>query len=369
MRIAALQVEGARNLARVQLEPGPRFNVFYGDNGQGKTNLIETVYVLATLRSFRTARLAELVAIGGSRAALAARVVRQDTERRYDVVIEPPRRQVLLDGKPVRPLARYFGGWNVVLFAPEDLLVARGAPAERRRFLDRTVFARQPSYLGVAQDFDKVLRSRNAVLRALGDGDRRAAAMLPVYDDQLAPLAVAVATARRSLVAELLPRFTAGFEAITRTGLTVDARLETAPELAAADLAAYRAALLRDQARDVARGSTTTGPHRDDLGFVLAGQPASQYASQGQLRALVLAWKIAELELLREVHGEAPVLLLDDVSSELDDARNLHLFEYLTTHEHQCFITTTHPRHVILGRDRVDHEVRDGVISRVDPAA
>ncbi len=369
MKITALQVEGARNLARVQLEPGPRFNVFHGDNGQGKTNLIETVYVLATLRSFRTARLAELVTLGGTRATMSARVVRADTERRYDVVLEPPRRHVLLDGKPVRPLARYFGGWNVVLFAPEDLLVARGAPAERRRFLDRAVFARSPAYLGLAQDFDKVLRSRNAVLRQLGEGDRRAAAMLPVYDAQLAPLAVAVSAARRSLVAELAPRFTAGFEAITRTGLTVAARLETAPELAAGDPAAVLAGLQRDQARDVARGSTSLGPHRDDLGFVLEGQPASQYASQGQLRALVLAWKIAELDLLREVHGEPPILLLDDVSSELDDARNLYLFEYLTTHEHQCFITTTHPRHVILTRDRVDHVVAGGVISRVDPAA
>ncbi|HVV83987.1 MAG TPA: DNA replication/repair protein RecF [Kofleriaceae bacterium] len=367
MRITALQVEGARNLARVQLTPGPRFNVFFGDNGQGKTNLIETVYVLATLRSFRTARLAELVALGGTKARLSARVVRADTERRYDVILEPPRRTALVDGKPVRPLARYFGGWNVVLFAPEDLLVARGAPSERRRFLDRAVFARSPSYLPLAQELDKVLRSRNAVLRQIADGDGRARVMLPIYDAQLAPLAVKVSAARRALVAELAPRFAAGFEAITRTGLGVAARLETAAELAGGDEGAVLAALQRDHARDVARGSTSFGPHRDDLLFELDGHPAAQFASQGQLRALVLAWKIAELDLLREVHGEAPILLLDDVSSELDDERNLHLFEYLTTHEHQCFITTTHPRHVILTRDRVDHVVRGGVISPVDP--
>ncbi len=364
MRIVALAAEGARNLAPLQLAPGPRFNVFTGDNGQGKTNLLEVVYVLATLRSFRCARLADTIRRGAPRATLAARVVKDDLERRYQVVLEPGHRKVTLDGKAPRPLARYFGSFNVVLFAPEDLQIARGAPAERRRFLDRAVFGWRPAYLELAQAYEKVLRSRNAVLRN-APHDRRTPDLLAVYDAQLAPLAVEIARTRRGLLDELTPRFAAGFEAITRSGLPVALELATAPELAAGDAGAVLAALVRDRARDLARGATSLGPHRDDLVFRFAGAEAALFASQGQLRALILAWKTAELDLLRQTHGDPPILLLDDVSSELDDARNVYLFDHLASRDLQCFITTTHPRHVRLTRDRVDHVVVDGVISPV----
>ncbi len=361
MRIAALAAEGARNLAPLQLLPGPRFNVFAGDNGQGKTNLLEVVYVLATLRSFRTSRLADVIRRDAPRATLAARVLKDDLERKYQVVVEPGHRAVTLDGKTPRPLARYFGAFNVVLFAPEDLQVARGAPAERRRFLDRSVFSWRPSYLEQFQAFEKVLRSRNAVLRN-AEGDRNAEAMLAVYDEQLAPLAVVLAKTRRALLDEISPRFAAAFESITRSGVPVALEHVTAPELAAFDVDAVKSGLARDRRKDLARGSTSLGPHRDDLVFRFANADAANFASQGQLRALVLAWKTAELDLLREHHGDPPILLLDDVSSELDETRNLYLFEYLAQRDLQCFITTTHFRHVRLSRERVDHEVREGVI-------
>ena len=125
-------------------------------------------------------------------------------------------------------------------------------------------------------------------------------------------------------------------------------------------------ALREGRRRDLARRQTCVGPHVDDVEFRLDGRKARLFASQGQLRALVLAWKTAEMVLLRDVHGDAPVLLLDDVSSELDESRNLYLFEYLAQRELQCFITTTHFRHVRLTRERVDHEVRNGVISLVN---
>src|SRR5688500_13425559 len=128
MQVAALQLQGVRNLAPLQLVPGPRFNVFHGDNGQGKTNLLEAVYVLATLRSFRTATLAGVIGHGHEAARISARVIRSELDRRYQLTVEPQRRIPLVDDKVVRPVARYFGAFNVVLFAPEDLAVVRGAP-------------------------------------------------------------------------------------------------------------------------------------------------------------------------------------------------------------------------------------------------
>jgi len=367
VQVTALQVHGVRNLAPLQLVPGPRFNVFYGDNGQGKTNLLEAVYVLATLRSFRTTTLTELIGHGQARAQMAARIVRAELDRRYQLTIEPQRKLPLVDGKPVRPVAKYFGAFNVVLFAPEDLAVVRGAPAERRRFLDRTVFGRKASFLATMQEHEKVLRSRNAVLRSLAETGR-GGDLLEVYDHQLAPIALAVVQARRELLAALHPRLAAVFAAITGGALPLALAYDTSPELEAGDGEALLARYQADRARDLGRRSTSTGPHRDDLRFTLDGHEAASFASQGQTRALVLAWKIAEMELLLETHGDPPLLLLDDVSSELDETRNAFLFDHLAQRPGQCFITTTDPRHVRIAadrRDRIDHEVRAGVVSQV----
>jgi DNA replication and repair protein RecF len=361
VRVAALHAHGVRNLAPTAIEPAPRFNVFVGDNGQGKTNLLETVYIAATLRSFRTARLAEVIAHGEAAANIRAKVTRGGATRVYEVAIEPHARRVRLDGKAVRPVSRYFGDFNVVLFAPEDLQVPRGAPAERRKFLDRAVWNRRPEHLGVVADYDKALKSRNALLREVADGKKSPRAiedLLAVYDDQVAALGANLVANRRAYLDEMRPDVQAAFEAITRTGFAVDVQYGDSAD----DPAQLRAALAATRARDFARGSTTAGPHRDDLRFMFEGHDAGSIASQGQLRALVLAWKTAEIDRLTRVHGEPPILLLDDVSSELDPQRNRYLFEYLAARPGQCFITTTHPAFVLLGEDRVDHQVANGRI-------
>ena len=296
------------------------------------------------------------------------------SQRTYELALTPGGRQIRLDGKAVRSASRYFGGFQVVLFAPEDLTVARGAPADRRAFLDRAVFQRAPDYLGEAQDFDKVLRSRNAVLRAAqarGGGTRDTAGLLAVYDQRLAELGARRVLRRARLLAELTPRLRAAFAAITRADLAADARyasswlgkdapLDDEPAL----VERLTAALASSRPADLARAVTTVGPHRDDVELTLDDRAAGAFASQGQLRALVLAWKIAELELLTEAHGEAPILLLDDVSSELDPQRNEYLFDFLCAKRPQCFVTTTHRRHVLASDERVDFEVRSGLVTR-----
>lgn len=360
-----------RNLSPVQLEPSARFNVLYGDNGQGKTNLLETIYVVGALRSFRTQRMSELIAVGQDEAYIGARIRRGGIERVYELTQKHRARKVRLDGKAVRPISKYFGDFNVVLFAPEDLQVPRGNPANRRRFLDRAVFNRAAGYLGHAQAYDKVVRNRNALLRDLAAGSRqahKARDLLAVFDDQLADLGARQVLARREFLDEMRPRFQRAFEAITQTGIAVDLQYTSAEEVAGARneigplTGALRAALERSKPQDLRRATTSVGPHRDDMRFLFAGHPAASFASQGQLRALVLAWKTAEMELLADTHGEPPVLLLDDVSSELDETRNGYLFEFLRAGDSQCFITTTHPRHVLLDKDRVDYQIKAGSV-------
>jgi DNA replication and repair protein RecF len=354
---------GVRNLRPLALEPRERFNVFAGDNGQGKTNLLEAIFVVATLRSFRTARLADLIAFGSERAHLGARVWKDDLARVYAVELAAGSRKVTLDGKAARPLARYFGGFNVVVFTPEDLALARASPGDRRRFLDRGVFNLRPEYLTTAQDYERVLKTRNAVLRQVGDGglDRRGAEdLLAVYDQQIAELGARVIAARQAFLDVVRDELRGVFASITRTGLEASARYVVRSAAVTADEIA--AQLRAARPKDLATGATQVGPHRDDVVFELAGHDAGSYASQGQLRAIMLAWKAAELTVLGRAHGDPPILLLDDVSSELDPQRNEFLFDHLATLAGQCFITTTHPSHVLLRQHRADYRISGGEI-------
>lgn len=364
MKIEVLTAEGVRNLRPLTLSPRERFNVFVGDNGQGKTNLLEAIYAVATLRSFRTAKLSDLISFGAPEARVGARVLKDELVRVYELAIVPGGRRVALDGKAARPLSRYFGGFNVVVFTPEDLSLPRGSPGDRRRFLDRAVFNLKPEYLAQVQDYEKVLKQRNTVLKMAGQGainPGRTEELLAVYDQQLAVLALAVATARNTMVDALADELAAAFSAITRTGLTARARY--ASKIAGASVEQILGMLKDARVKDLATNATQTGPHRDDLAFELDERDAGSFASQGQLRAIMLAWKTAELAVLARVHGDKPILLLDDVSSELDPSRNQFLFEHLATQAGQCFITTTDGRHVLLDRERADYRIRNGEIS------
>ncbi len=357
MRIHALEAKQFRNLESALIEPHPRFNVLSGDNGQGKTNVLEAIYLLGTLRSFRAGKTEEMVRFGAAQAQVRARVEKLETQRLLEVTLAPGHKHARVDGKGARA-SDYFGGFNVVLFAPEDLRLPKGPPAGRRRFLDRAVWNAHPAYLGEVQTYEKVLRSRNAVLREGGPE-----AMLEVYDEQLERAAVPIVTRRRGLIDELGPRVQAAFERVTQTGLRLSIAYET--ELDIGDIQhSMREKLRGDRRKDLARGVTSSGPHLDDLDLVLDGKPARLYASQGQLRAIVLALKIAEIEFLREKLGDSPVLLLDDVSSELDPKRNAQLFDFLKSVPCQAFITTTHRAHVLLAEERVDFQVVAGQVAR-----
>jgi DNA replication and repair protein RecF len=361
LRVHALEARQFRNLEQVLIEPHARFNVLSGDNGQGKTNVLEAIYLLGTLRSFRAGKTEEMVRFGAAQALVRARVEKLQTQRMLEVTLAPGHKHARVDGKGARA-SDYFGGFNVVLFAPEDLRLPKGPPSGRRRFVDRAVWNAHPSYLGEVQTYEKVLRSRNAVLRDGGPKDQ-SDSMLEVYDEQLAKAAVAIVSRRRALVEELGPRVRGAFAEVTQAGLALEIGYETELDISQVEHS-LREKLIAERRKDLARGATSSGPHVDDLTLVLDGKPARLYASQGQLRAIVLALKIAEIEFLREKLGDSPVLLLDDVSSELDPKRNAQLFDFLKSVPCQAFITTTHRSHVLLAEERLDFHVVAGAVTR-----
>jgi DNA replication and repair protein RecF len=344
LRVTTLQIADFRNLGEVSLTPSPRATILVGANGQGKTNLLEAIYFLTTLKPLRAARLAELVRFGRERATVSADMEGPGGLRRLAVQVDGSGRTAWLDGKPQERLEGYFEGLAAVCFAPDDLLLVKGSPEGRRRFLDRAAFNRWPAVLSEVRDYLRALRARNAALRTAGPEVEES------FREPLVRAGARLLLRRRDVVAELAPRVDAAFHQISGPGAP-QARIAyrpaaaidlTGPEPALADR--LRHALEARTHRDRERGFTSVGPHMDDLSLAIGERPARTYGSQGQQRAMVLALKIAEIENVRALLGRPPLLLLDDVSSELDPEKNRFLLGYLRALDGQAFLTTTDAR-------------------------
>jgi DNA replication and repair protein RecF len=346
VRLLSLQYDNFRNLQSVALTPSPRATVAVGENGQGKTNLLEGLYYLATLKALRANKLSELIRFGHPRARVTGRFLLGGAEREISVDIGAGTRTASVDGKRAATLEAYFGGVSVVAFTPDDLQVVKGGPDGRRSFLDRSVFNRFPAFLDESRSYLRALKSRNRLLK-----EHAPHAHLSAWDETLARVGARLLVRRRALMAEVAPRAVAAFERIGRT--VAPARFVYQPQhLEGVDFAqaeeaqlqaALAAALDARLQRDVERGFTSVGPQADDVEISLGDTAARAFASQGQARALVLAWKIAEIENLQVHNGFLPLLLLDDVSSELDPERNSFLMGYLADSGAQTFLTTTDP--------------------------
>lgn len=368
MRLLRLRLRDFRNIAQAEIEPGPRATVVFGPNGHGKTNLLEAIYLLATLRPLRASRFAELPRFGEANCEVEGDWEVAGIERRIAVRVEGGTRQAFLDGKRVQDLEAYFGGISVVSFTPDDLLVVKGEPELRRRHLDRAVFNRFPAFLAESRAYGRALRARNRLLR-----EEAPTELLEAFDGPLVEAGARIVVRRRRLLEELEPRFRQVLSSLTRGQLQGSLRYRSSYAPPAQDEGAVRDALakaLRDGlARDRGRKHTGVGPHADRLDFELSGRTARTFASQGQQRAIILAWKIAEIENLEDHLGHQPLLLLDDVSSELDPERNRQLLAYLDAFHGQVILTTTDPSHLLQapsGQTRY-FSVWEGSFAQVDP--
>ena len=292
--------------------------------------------------------------------------------REVEVLVETGGRSARVDGKPVRDPDQLFGGLATVAFTPVDLAVVKGGPEGRRRLLDRAVQNRHPAHLADAREYLRALRSRNQLLRQRAQPD-----LLASFNEPLARLGARLRQRREEVLSEIRPQAEKAFAEVARgeaplrvaylaAGRDSDGLEEAGPSLAERLLEALRRRLPRDEER----GYTSVGPHADDLGLFLGERPARFYASQGQARAAVLAFKIGEIENLRAAQGRAPLLLLDDVSSELDPERNAFLMAYLGALAGQVVLTTTDPQPVAksAAKDALVHRVSACAITAADPS-
>ena len=348
MQIPELTLRSYRSYETLHLAFDPGVQIFLGANAQGKTNIIEALYYAAFGRSHRTSSDAELIRVGADGAHIGLSFRRHDVPGELSFTFaRGARRRITYAGESLRQ-RDLVGILPMVLFSPEDLFLVKGAPALRRRYLDAELSQASPAYYGELLRYTRILKQRNAVLKDIRE---RLAAPddLPPWDAQLARSAAYIVTRRIAAVAQL-GALSARVQAVLAAGEELALAYEIAgaggEDFAEDDMTEslhvwYNKMLCEGRARDIARAATGVGPHLDDLVLRVGGMSLRSYGSQGQQRTGALALKLAELFYLQENIGEAPILLLDDVMSELDADRRRALLDFIR-HEHiQTFITAT----------------------------
>lgn len=374
MYLKTFACQDFRNLAQVSIEPHPRFNIVEGRNGQGKTNLLEAIGLLGSFRSFRDAKNRELIGFGASCARIISRVDRRGVEREISVETEGKGKRVRIDGKMLKRRSEYLGHVSIVFFGPDHLKLTKEGPAQRRRFLDRAIFNIWPAYFEECQSYQQALKNRNKLLKDSAQGGIDSDVMAS-FDREFIRWAARLTWRRNNflgiygeLFSQTLGELTAG-ELEGHIAYTVETEVGSATDEAEI-VSSFEAVLARSWKTDCHRRYTTVGPHTHDLACTLQGKSARLFASQGQHRAFVLALKIAEMQLVYDQLGIFPILLLDDVSSELDKKRNEDLMNYLNTRPTrgeemgaQVFITTTDRRWIQLSENKRVFKVLNGIIT------
>lgn len=352
-----------RNLSETQTLFHPVANLFVGDNGQGKTNVLEAIYFLATTKSFRTSKLEHLIAFDQPDLFVQGTVQRDSVRRTLSIGIdagEQRRRELLLNGQK-STLAEYLSGMSVLAYSASRLEVLRGGPEERRRFLDRGIAALHPGYISDLGRYNRSLRQRNALLQDIRKGRASAKALDP-WDEELVSSAQPVIAARDTYLAELRQahRNVVAAHAYHVDDVEMQYQPNSPPDQST-ERALARAQELRP--REIRFGYSLLGPHRDEVEFRWQGRPVDEVLSGGELKMTLLFLKFAKLILHTERHRQPPIFLLDDLDAELDLGITARLMDYLTGVT-QLFATSAKPailEHLDLADSRV-FGLRGGVL-------
>jgi DNA replication and repair protein RecF len=355
MHLAHLRLRDFRNYVRLDADFAPGFHLLLGDNAQGKTNILEAIYLMATLRSFRGVGSAQMVRHGQKGYFVGGKTIGQG-EREIRMYWSARERNLTLDSRPVRKLSDYLGTLRTVVFCTEDVQLVKGTARARRRFLDLLLSQTQPGYLPLLQRYMRAVRARNALLRQHSTDE----AALGSFSDELVKLGDELMRARRDLVPRISPLVQQAHRRISNDA--EELRIEYQPGVKQD----FALELAQSRGREKAYRVTLIGPHRDELRLLLNDKSASQYASEGQKRTLAIALKMAQAEFLTGTYGSPPVLLIDDVMGELDEKRRggfLPLLERARESSGQVFMTATEenwPRE--LGRDLQRWRVKAGAL-------
>ncbi|MCP3032234.1 DNA replication/repair protein RecF [Halobacillus sp. A1] len=353
MYLNELSMRSFRNYDQLSLTFNHTINVIIGENAQGKTNLMEAIYALAFTRSHRTPRDKELIHWDAEYAKIKGSIYKRNRRFPLEIIYSKKGKKAKLNHIEQKRLSDYIGALNVVMFAPEDLNLVKGSPQVRRRFIDMEIGQIQPRYIYHLGQFQKILRQRNHSLKELQRKSGADRTMLRVLTDQLIEHATTIVE-RRFKFLHLLRTWAAPIhKGISRDLETLEiaysASVKVSEDMNLETIkASFEEKFKEIEDKEVDRGTTLAGPHRDDLVFYVNGKDVQTFGSQGQQRTTALSLKLAEIELIHSEVGEYPILLLDDVLSELDDYRQSHLLHTIQG-KVQTFVSTT-------SIDGIEHE-------------
>ncbi len=363
MQLTQLKIYNFRNIERVELQPHRFFNVFHGLNAQGKTNILESIYLLGSLKSFRSARNDDLIKQGTDKARIKGRSVKNSVADEMQLDIDKKGKTARLNGKVVSQPENYLNCLRPVVFSPEEVGLAKGGPAGRRRMIDRAVFQAMPVFLTTVQDYDRQLRQRNRLLK-----EKRPEVELIPWTDAIIQTGSQIRLARKNYIESIHTEFSDCYKHISGgredAGIVYKADGCSLEELQHA----FTEELARQKDQERKYGMTLSGPHRDDIKFQLGEQSLRDFGSQGQQRSFILALKTVQVKDLEKRYGEPPLLLLDDLLGELDQRRQEYFFQFLLQMQGQVFITTTDMNPLInSGLSEGSYfQVQDGVIHTRD---
>ncbi len=347
MLIENLKLKDFRNYKNLDVDFAKAFNIIYGNNAQGKTNIIEAVFLCASGRSHRTSKDIELMKYDAAGFGIKLLFEKENIQEEIEIVYTPEeKKKIKINEIPVKKIGDLMGHLNAVIFSPEDLLVIKQGPAERRRFADITLSQLKPSYFYDLQQYAKILYQRNTLLKNIVV-KRELEATLDVWDRHLVRTGSRIMAIRSGFIKKLDKLAAARHAKLTNNEEIL--MLKYSPSFEIDDNfnnqeieEVFTRVLEKCRTREIQRGSSMYGPHRDDIDIILNGESTKIYGSQGQQRTSVLSMKLAEIDLMKEESGDSPVLLLDDVLSELDDKRKEYLLENIIGL--QTFITCTDKR-------------------------
>jgi DNA replication and repair protein RecF len=340
-----------------------RFNLIIGENAQGKTNLLEAIHFLLRFKPFRVLRSEEIISFGATECRLKGEISSEAGFEEINIFLDENHKTLKLNNKIVYNSSKVSGRYNVVTFLPSDIEIVKSSPQVRRRFLDTLICSLAPSHLKDLKQYQRALSQRNAVLARTHSLTQE---KIDVWDEQLAQKGSRIISRRLETINKMSPLLEEVYQNTSGTDQKIGIHYDCGVDLSDDIEQSFKDGLMQNFDKDKKRLHTTVGPHRDKISFTISDKDASVYSSQGEAKNLALALRAAEIRMVENILGKTPVLLLDDITSELDSNRKKFLFRLLQDYTGQIFITTTSIKEILYKGHIRGFHIKDGSVRQKD---